>query len=91
MDEGQPFIYIIILVLITLAIAGIIFAVIPKKEIVNRFTCSCEIPELGNKEITVIVQGKDLPSGVIAPTNLTLNVYNYSVPCTCETKLPLIR
>ncbi|HIJ98810.1 TPA: hypothetical protein H1005_02610, partial [archaeon] len=90
MPEGQPLIYIVILAFITILLIGALYAIIPKKEVVNRFTCSCEIPELGNKKVTVIVQGDDLPSGVIAPTNLTLNVYNYSVPCSCETKLSLI-
>ena len=91
MPKTQPFAYIVLLAMITLVIAGSLFLVIPKKEVITRFSCMCELPGEGAKEINVLVSGDDLPSSAIAPVNLTLKVYNQTVPCSCESKTSLIR
>ena len=91
MAENPPLTYLIVLAIITLLVVGSLFLIVPKKEVVNRFKSTCDIPTIGQKEVSVIVSGNGLPGGVVSPTGITLKVYNYSVPCTCESKIPLIK
>ena len=51
------------------------------------FKCECEVPEYGKKEVLVTVQikGEEWPAKVLYPTNITLNILGYSVPCVCKT------
>ena len=91
MPKNRPFKYIIILAMITVIIAGSIFFVIPKKEVASKFQCTCVIPDIGEKNLSLVVSGDGLPSGVLEPAGLTLKVYNQSVACSCETKIGLIK
>jgi len=51
------------------------------------YHCLCQVPEYGEKEVivTVQVQGETWGAKILQPTNLTLNIFGYSVPCSCKT------
>ena len=51
------------------------------------FHCICDIPGYGEKEaiVTVQIQGENWGASALKPTEISLNVFGYIVPCECET------
>ncbi|MFQ6120729.1 MAG: hypothetical protein ACE5KE_12710 [Methanosarcinales archaeon] len=58
-----------------------------KPSSVGVYHCVCDVPGYGEKEaiVTVQVEGENWGAKVIYPTNITLNIFGYSVPCSCKT------
>lgn len=54
---------------------------------VGVYNCVCDIPEFGVKEalVTVQIEGETWGASVLQPTEINLNIFNYSVPCSCRT------
>jgi len=51
------------------------------------YHCVCNVPGYGEKEalITIQISGEDWGARILYPTNITLNVFGNSVPCSCRT------
>lgn len=54
---------------------------------VGVYHCVCDIPEFGVKEalITVQIEGETWGAQILQPTEINLNIFNHSVPCSCRT------
>lgn len=76
------FLFIIILVFITIFFLFFWKQTSPT----GVFKCECEIPEYGKREILITVQikGEEWAAKSLYPTNITLNILGYSVPCVCK-------
>ncbi len=72
--------------IILFAIILILFIFWRQSSPTGIFHCECEVPEYGKKEvlITVQVKGEEWPARYLYPTNITLNIMGYSVPCICK-------
>jgi len=54
---------------------------------VGVYHCVCDVPSYGEKEaiVTVQIEGETWGAKVLQPTEINLNIFNYSVPCSCRT------
>jgi len=54
---------------------------------VGVYHCVCDIPEYGVKEalVTVQIEGETWGAQILQPTEINLNIFNHSVPCSCRT------
>lgn len=57
-----------------------------KNSPIGVYHCFCDVPGYGEKEalVTIQVVGESWGIKVLYPTNISLNIFGYSVPCSCE-------
>lgn len=76
-----------IIITLIIAIAYLLLSIYLRQAPTGVYHCTCDIPQYGKKEATVTVQieGENWGAKVLQPTEMTLNIFGYSVPCECKT------
>lgn len=80
---------LLVITIITILIVGIAYLFLSvsfKPSPIGVYHCTCEVPGYGKKEaiVTVQISGEDWGAKVVQPTEINLNIFNYSVPCECK-------
>jgi len=78
---------ITIIAILIVAIAYLFLIVALRPSPTGIYHCNCDVPGYGKKEaiVTVQISGETWGAKVLQPTEITLNIFNYSVPCECKT------